>query len=103
MNSQLDGASAGAHTQNQAEADVLAFLGNITVTHQLNNLEELFDVEVLLAGNDIEHLVELVLLGLFFFTIVRPIIVQNMRNTNSPDQATRSHRESSRVLCRPSF
>jgi hypothetical protein len=72
MNSQLDGASAGAHTQNQAEADVLAFLGNITVTHQLNNLEELFDVEVLLAGNDIEHLVELVLLGLFFLQLLGP-------------------------------
>lgn len=36
---------------------MLTSLSNFFIAHQLGDLEELFDVEVLLAGNDVEHFV----------------------------------------------
>lgn len=50
---QFDGTPPGAHTQDQAEADVLAALRNIFVPHQLDNLEKLTQVKILLACDDI--------------------------------------------------
>lgn len=64
MNLQLDGSSASAHTKYKAEVNMLTLLGNVLVPKKFNDLEELLKVEVLLASNNIDHLVIVVLLML---------------------------------------
>lgn len=59
---ELDGALAGGHTKDETEVDVLALVGNILVAEELDDLEELPQVEILSGGDDVDHLVEVILL-----------------------------------------
>ena len=58
---QSHGTPSGAHSKNQPEADMLAALGKILVAKELNDLEELLQMQVLLACNNINHVVEVIL------------------------------------------
>ncbi|TKW55362.1 hypothetical protein CTA1_4108 [Colletotrichum tanaceti] len=58
---ELDGALARAHAENHAKVDVLALLRRLGVAHQLDDLEELLQVQVLLRGDDVDHVVKAVL------------------------------------------
>lgn len=57
---ELDSTLTGAHTAHHTEVDVLAAAGQILVAHEFSDLEQLSQVEVLLSGNDVDHLVKLV-------------------------------------------
>lgn len=63
-NLQLDSTLPGTHTKNQAEVDVLASLRDVVIAEKLNDLEELLQVQVLGARDDIDHVVKLMLLVL---------------------------------------
>jgi hypothetical protein len=58
--SQLDGTLPGAHTQNQAEVNVLAAVRNILVAKLSNNLEKLLEMEILGTCHNVNHVVKLV-------------------------------------------
>lgn len=58
--SQFNGTFPGAHTQNQAEVDMLAALGNILVAKLLNDLKKLLEMEILCTRHDINHFVKFV-------------------------------------------
>lgn len=64
MNLQLDSSSAGAHTKYETEINMLDLLANVLVPEKFNDLEELLKVEILLASNNIDHVVKAVLLML---------------------------------------
>ena len=59
---ELDGALTGRHAKDETEVDVLALVGNVLVAEELDDLEELPQVEVLSGGDNVDHLVEVVLL-----------------------------------------
>lgn len=59
---ELDGTFTGAHTTDHTEVDMLAAASQVLVTHELSDLEQLSSVQVLLGGNDVDHLVEVELL-----------------------------------------
>jgi hypothetical protein len=59
---QFDSAPPGTHAQNQAKVDVLTLLGNVFVTQQLNDLEQLLQVQILSAGDNVDHVIKVVLL-----------------------------------------
>jgi hypothetical protein len=65
---QLDSSLSGAHTKDHTEADVLCLLNNVLASKQVDDLEKLTKVKLLLAGNNIEKLVILVM---FVLHIVR--------------------------------
>lgn len=58
---ELDSSLTGAHTEDHAKVDVLHLGGNVRVAHEFDHLEELLAVQVLLRGNDVDHLVKVVL------------------------------------------
>lgn len=64
MSIQLDSALSGAHTQDHAEANVLALLRGLFAVEELNDLEQLAKMKLLLAGHNVVQLVEVVLLRL---------------------------------------
>jgi hypothetical protein len=61
---QLNGAPSCTHAKNHAKRDVLAFVPDFLVTKKLSDLKQLFDMEVLLTRNDVQHFVEVVLVML---------------------------------------
>lgn len=60
--SQLYSTLPGAHTQNQAEVNVLAAARNILVAKLSNNFEKLLEMEILSTCHNINHVVKLVFL-----------------------------------------
>jgi hypothetical protein len=65
---QLNGTLPGAHTQNQAEVNVLAAVCNVLVAELSNNLEKLLEMEILGACHNIDHVVKLV-----FFILLKVV------------------------------
>jgi hypothetical protein len=63
--SQLDGTLPGAHTQNQAEVNVLASTRNILVAKLSDNLEKLLEMEILSTCHNVNHVIKLVFFMLF--------------------------------------
>lgn len=61
-NSQFDGTLSGAHTKDQTKIDMLTALGDVLVAEKLDDLKELLQVEVLLTGNNVDHVIESILL-----------------------------------------
>lgn len=50
---ELDGAPTSAHAENKAEVDMLALICEVLVAHQLDDLKELLDMQILLGCDDL--------------------------------------------------
>lgn len=61
---QLNSSLSSAHSQNQSKVDVLTLLGDVLVSQEVDNLEQLLKMKVLLTGYNVDHLVVVVLLVL---------------------------------------
>src|SRR4051812_26719975 len=59
---ELDCSLSGTHSADHSEVDVLATRGKVLVAHELGDLEKLSEMQILLGGNNVDHLVKVVLL-----------------------------------------
>ena len=50
---EFDGTPASTHAEDETKVDVLTFLGQLLVTHQFDDFEELLHVQVLLRSDDL--------------------------------------------------